>query len=133
MRKSGYAAWKEWEAARRPTAAPPVVGLEADDAEQDEPVALCHACGAQLSASVCEECGVPQTSSWGVALQLAAMWPGAVVILVFLPISIALYLLSPEGQGQLPFIGALTVGPFVAAGLAWYLYRRWYRRRYPDE
>jgi hypothetical protein len=42
------------------------------------------------------------------------------------------YVLSPEGQEQVPLVLLIVVGPFAAVGLAWLLYRAWLRRHYGE-
>jgi hypothetical protein len=105
---------------------------------EDGPTILCHACGEPVRGSVCEACGTPVTPSVGGFLSgLATLGirglSGVLLAFVLAPVSIVYYLLSPEGQADAPLVVALLAGPFVIAGLAWYGYRRWYRRHYPDE
>jgi hypothetical protein len=53
-------------------------------------------------------------------------------LLVVVPFALIKYVLSPEGQEQIPLVLLIVVGPFAAAGLAWLLYRAWLRRHYGE-
>lgn len=108
----------------------------AADADDVAPIA-CHACGALVRGAVCEACGTPVTPSVRSTIIAGALLRprlalGVVVGFLLAPIAIVQYVLSPEGQGDALLVGVFVAGPLVIVGLAWYGYRRWYRRRYPD-